>query len=185
MKGKIAILIGAALFLVVAAGCSASAGGAYNTPNLTCDAECEARRQADREYYAENYPTREDSLRVRECATAKTGYDEFPDLPADSGPPSLTPGTPKPVQRIEEVCPSGWSRGRWSQLDRGNRSGRGYIRPLTNASSSSVLKPSTTHHGSKRSFALATVDRKRKQVDALPGDSESDTLPRVPGLAEG
>ena len=104
MKGKIAILIGAALFLVVAAGCSASADGVYH-PEPPCNAECEARRQADREYYAENYPTREDSLRVRECATAKTGYDEFPDLPADSGPPSLTPGTPKPVQRIEEDMP--------------------------------------------------------------------------------
>ena len=104
MKGKNAILIGAALFLVVAAGCSASADGVYH-PEPPCNAECEARRQADREYYAENYPTREDSLRVRECATAKTGYDEFPDLPADSGPPSLTPGTPKPVQRIEEDMP--------------------------------------------------------------------------------
>ena len=104
MKGKNAILIGAALFLVVAAGCSASADGVYH-PEPPCNAECEARRQADREYYAENYPTREDSLRVRECATAKTGYDEFPDLPADSGPPSLTPGTPKPVQRIEEDLP--------------------------------------------------------------------------------
>ena len=62
MKGKIAILIGAALFLVVAAGCSASADGVYH-PEPPCNAECEARRQADREYYAENYPTREDSLR--------------------------------------------------------------------------------------------------------------------------
>ena len=104
MKGKNAILIGAALFLVVAAGCSASADGVYH-PVPPCNAECEARRQADREYYAENYPTREDSLRVRECATAKTGYDEFPELPADFGPPSLTPGTPKPVQRIEEDMP--------------------------------------------------------------------------------
>ena len=104
MKGKIAILIGAALFLVVAAGCSSSAYGVYH-PEPPCNAECEARRQADREYYAENYPTREDSLRVRECATAKTGYDEFPELPADFGPPSLTPGTPKPVQRIEEDMP--------------------------------------------------------------------------------
>ena len=74
MKGKIAILIGAALFLVVAAGCSASADGVYH-PEPPCNAECEARRQADREYYAENYPTREDSLRIRECVTERTGYE--------------------------------------------------------------------------------------------------------------
>ena len=106
MKGKIAILIGAALFLVVAAGCSASADGVYH-PEPPCNAECEARRQADREYYAENYPTREDSLRVRECATAKTGYDEFPDLPAEFEHPSQMPrlGTPVPAERIEEDMP--------------------------------------------------------------------------------
>ena len=57
MKGKIAILIGAALFLVVAAGCSASADGVYH-PEPPCNAECEARRQANIqaniEYYKEN-----------------------------------------------------------------------------------------------------------------------------------
>ena len=104
MKGKIAILIGAALFLVLAVGCST---GAYSADQYeyTCDAECQTQMREDMEYLAKNFPTREDSLRVRECATAKTGYDEFPDLPADSGPPSLTPGTPKPVQRIEEDMP--------------------------------------------------------------------------------
>ena len=106
MKGKIAILIGAALFLVVAAGCSASADGVYH-PEPPCDAECEAQRQADMEYLAKNFPTREDALRIRECATAKTGYDEFPELPADFGPPSLTQteGTPVPLNRIQEDMP--------------------------------------------------------------------------------
>ena len=42
MKGKNAILIGAALFLVVAAGCSASADGVYH-PEPPCNAECEAK----------------------------------------------------------------------------------------------------------------------------------------------
>ena len=104
MKRRIAMVFGALVFLVFAVGCADSPRH-YDPDAYPCNAECEARRQADREYYAENYPTREDSLRVRECATAKTGYDEFPDLPADSGPPSLTPGTPKPVQRIEEDMP--------------------------------------------------------------------------------
>ena len=104
MKQRIAMVFGALVFLVLAVACDDSPRH-YDPDAYPCDAECEARRQADREYYAENYPTREDSLRVRECATAKTGYDEFPDLPADSGPPSLTPGTPKPVQRIEEDMP--------------------------------------------------------------------------------
>ena len=42
-----------------------------------------------------------------ECATAKTGYDEFPELPADFGPPSLTQteGTPVPLNRIQEDMP--------------------------------------------------------------------------------
>ena len=106
MKQRIAILIGAALFLVVAAGCSASADGVYH-PEPPCNPECEARRQADREYYAENYPTREDSLRIRECVTERTGYDEFPVLPAEFEHPSQMPrlGTPVPAERIEEDMP--------------------------------------------------------------------------------
>ena len=52
MKGKNAILIGAALFLAVAAGCSASAEGVYH-PEPPCNAECEAEFQANIEYYKE------------------------------------------------------------------------------------------------------------------------------------
>ena len=104
MKGRIAILIGVAAFLVIAAGCSSSAYSA-DQYEYTCDAECQTQMREDMEYLAKNFPTREQTLQVRACATAKTGYDEFPELPADFGPPSLTPGTPKPVQRIEEDMP--------------------------------------------------------------------------------
>ena len=106
MKQRIAILFGATVFLVIAAACSPSADSAYRYEPF-CDAACEAQRQADMEYLAKNFPTREDALRIRECATAKTGYGEFPELPADFGPPSLIPKTesPEPVHRIEEGMP--------------------------------------------------------------------------------
>ena len=106
MKQRIAILFGVAVFLVTAAACSPSADSTYRYEPF-CDAECEAQRQADMEYLAKNFPTREDALRIRECATAKTGYDEFPELPADFGPPSLTQteGTSVPLNRIQEDMP--------------------------------------------------------------------------------
>ena len=57
-----------------------------------------AMRNARPNAYGEpkNFPTREQTLQA--CATAKTGYDEFPELPA-VGPPSLTQtvGTPVPA----------------------------------------------------------------------------------------
>ena len=111
MKGKNAILIGAALFLAVAAGCSASAEGVYH-PEPPCNAECEAEFQANIqaniEYYKEKLPpTRDDALRIRECVTERTGYDEFPVLPAEFEHPSQMPrlGTPVPAERIEEDMP--------------------------------------------------------------------------------
>ena len=90
MKRRSAILFGAIVFLVIAVGCSDSPRH-YNPAAYACDSECEAQRQADREYMAKNYPTRDESLQVRACATAKTGYDEFPELPLDPGPPNLIP----------------------------------------------------------------------------------------------
>ena len=104
MKRRIAILFGTAGFLILAAGCSSRADDAYRY-EPTCDSECQAQMQADMEYLAKNFPTREQTLQVRQCATAKTGYDEFPELPANHGPPSMTPGTPVPVHPIEEDMP--------------------------------------------------------------------------------
>lgn len=104
MKRTIAILFGTVVLLVLAVGCSDSPRQ-FN-PHF-CDEECEAKLQADREYITKNFPTREQALQVRECATARTGYDEFPEMPADFGPPSLTdvPGTPVPANRFEEDMP--------------------------------------------------------------------------------
>ena len=113
MKRRIAILFGAIVFLVIAVGCSTNADSAREFDPHPCDAECQAEIRADIEYMTENFPTREQALQVRECATAKTGYDEFAELPADYGPPSLAdvpsltdaPGTPEPAHRIEEDMP--------------------------------------------------------------------------------
>lgn len=111
------MLFGAAVFLVLAVGCSAradsTADSARQVDAHTCDAECQAQIRADIEYMAENFPTREQALQVRECVTARTGYDEFAELPADYGPPSLAdvpsltdaPGTPEPAHPIEEDMP--------------------------------------------------------------------------------
>ncbi len=101
----------AVLVLVLAVGCAADAdsraASARQVAYYTCDAECQAQMRVDLEYLARNFPTRDESLQVRACTTAKTGYDEFPDLSHDSGPPSLTDvsGTSEPVHRIEEDMP--------------------------------------------------------------------------------
>ena len=117
MLRRIAMIFGTAFVLVLAVGCSARADStgdsARQVDDYTCDAECQAQIRADIEYMAENFPTREQTLQVRECATVRTGYDEFPALPADYGPPSLAdvpsltdmPGTPEPARRIEEDMP--------------------------------------------------------------------------------
>ena len=106
MKRRIAILCGVTVFLVIAAGCSSSAYSA-DQYEYTCDAECQTQMREDMEYLSQNFPTREQTLQVRACATAKTGYDEFPELPADFGPPSQTQteGTPVPSNRIQEDMP--------------------------------------------------------------------------------
>ena len=107
MKRGSAILFGAIVFLVITVGCSTNADSARRFDPHPCDAECQAQMREDREYLAKNYPTRDEALQIRACATAKTGYDEFPDLPPDFGSPSLmdVPGTPEPVHRIEEDMP--------------------------------------------------------------------------------
>lgn len=105
MKRRIATLFGAAVYLALVVGCSSSSDNPHRFDSPPCDAECEAQIQADMEYLAKNFPTREQTLQIRECATAKTGYDEFPALPVDNGPPNLTSGTAVPVHPIEEDMP--------------------------------------------------------------------------------
>ena len=106
MKQRIAMLFGTTVFLVLAVACSSSADIAQQY-EYRCDAECQSELREDREYLTANFPTREQTLQVRACATAKTGYDEFPELPADFVPPSLTQtkGTPVPASRIQEEMP--------------------------------------------------------------------------------
>ena len=100
MKQRIALLFGAIVFLVIAVGCSDSPR--EFSPHF-CDAECEAQRQVDLEYLTKHFPTREQTLNVNSCVTAKTGY-EYGELPADYGPELLTKRNPEPT-RIEEDMP--------------------------------------------------------------------------------
>ena len=105
MKQRIAMLFGAAVFLVIAVGCADSPRH-YDPDAYPCDAECEAQRQADREYLVQNYPTREQALQVRECVTARTGYEYESELPIDYGPELLTkPRTAEQAKPIQEDMP--------------------------------------------------------------------------------
>lgn len=88
MKRRIAILFGAIVFLVIAVGCSTGVKDARQPEPPSCNAECKAEIQANLEHLTENFPTREQTLRVRECVTARTGYED--ELPADYGPELLT-----------------------------------------------------------------------------------------------
>ena len=100
MKGRNCILFAWVVFAVIVAGCSAlpgelydrshgdhshAAAGGVDTPRQG--------RQESLEYLMENYPTREQQLRVEECITARTGY-EFSELPEDYGPEYLLKGIP-------------------------------------------------------------------------------------------
>ena len=102
MQGRIAILLGAAVLMILAVACD-DGPRRYDPDAYACDAECEAQRQADREYMAKNFPTREQMLSVHECVTAETGY-EYDELPADYGPELLTKRNPEPT-KIEEDMP--------------------------------------------------------------------------------
>ena len=105
MKQRIAILFGVAVFLVIAAACD-DGPRRYDPDAYACDAECEAQRRADREYLVQNYPTREQALQVRECVTARTGYEYEDELPADYGPELLTkPRTAEQAKPIQEDMP--------------------------------------------------------------------------------
>ena len=105
MKQRIAILFGVAVFLVLAVGC-ADGPRRYDPDAYPCDAECEAQRRADREYLVQNYPTREQALQVRECVTARTGYEYENELPVDYGPELLTkPRTAAQAKPIQEDMP--------------------------------------------------------------------------------
>ena len=106
MLRKIAMIFGTVAVMVLAVGCSDNTDSVQRY-EPSCDEQCQAQMKADIEYLTANFPTREQTLQVRACATAKTGYDEFPELPADFVPPSLTQtkGTPVPASRIQEEMP--------------------------------------------------------------------------------
>ena len=106
MRRRNTILFGAAIVLLVltAVGCSIpSAHSSDHTHEY--DPSYEAEREASLKYLIENFPTLEQTLSVRECITAKTGFDEFFELPADPadyGPPSLTPEPRAPMPEIPD-----------------------------------------------------------------------------------
>ncbi len=97
MKGTRTILFAAVVCLSILAGCSTQT---YPTPepDAALEAQYKAKEEASLKYIIENFPTREQTLRVRECITARTGFDEFPEMSdaSDYGPHILTP-TPGPV----------------------------------------------------------------------------------------
>ena len=89
MKGRNYILLFAwATIGVIATGCSTQP-----EPHTHTHFGDTHSVEAAREYLRENYPTREQMIRVQECATARTGY-EFGPLPDDYGPGLV--GTPAP-----------------------------------------------------------------------------------------
>ena len=105
MKLRIAMVFGALVFLVFAVGCADSPRH-YEPDAYPCDTECEAQRRADREYLVQNYATREQALQVRECVTARTGYEYENELPVDYGPELLTkPRTAAQAKPIQEDMP--------------------------------------------------------------------------------
>ncbi len=92
MKETRTILFTAVVCLAILAGCSTQ-----THPTHEHDAVLEAQHKAEKEasvkYLIENFPTREQTIRVRECITARTGFDEFPEMSdaSDYGPHILTP----------------------------------------------------------------------------------------------
>ena len=85
MKGKIGASFGVLILLAIALGCS---------HGHDHDRHDEPSKEAVRTYLLENYPTRDQILRVQQCVTKRTGY-EFPKLPDDFGPEYLTKERPK------------------------------------------------------------------------------------------
>ena len=80
----------AVVFLALLAGCSTDTHYTYEHDHDHSD---EPSREVAREYLRENYPTRDQMLRVRQCVTERTGY-EYPELPDDFGPEYLTKEPP-------------------------------------------------------------------------------------------
>ncbi len=102
MKRRNAALFGAVvvLLLSMAAGCSSPAASHSH------DHSDDQAKEAARTYLTENYPTRDQMLRVQQCVTERTGH-EFPELPADFGPEYLTKerpaDDPRPPNEVYEA----------------------------------------------------------------------------------
>ena len=105
MKGRNYILFAWAALAVIAAGCSTQPEPHIHTHSVDTHSV-----EAAREYLRENYPTREQMIRVQECTTARTGY-EFGPLPDDFGPglvgksaPRTERKTPNEVNDVFAEC---------------------------------------------------------------------------------
>ncbi len=110
MKRTKTILLSAVVCLTLLAGCSTDS---YRTQEYdpAHDAKHRAQEEAANRYFVENFPTSEQTLRVRGCITDRTGFDQFPEMPSDYGPHILTlaPGEtllemPPEVDRAELEC---------------------------------------------------------------------------------
>ena len=88
MKGRNCILFTWVVFAVIATGCSTQP-----EPHTHTHFEDSHSMDEASEYIRENYPTREQMIQARECATTRTGY-EFDPLPDGYGPGLV--GTPAP-----------------------------------------------------------------------------------------
>lgn len=101
MKGTTTIFIVTVVYLTLLAGCSTDTSRTTHGHSHLHDPALEARYNAEEEasakYLVENFPTREETLKVRECITARTGFDEFPEMPTDYGPHILTPTPGEPL----------------------------------------------------------------------------------------
>ena len=94
MKGRKVILFAWAAFAVIMAGCSTQP-----EPHTHTHFEDTHSMEAANEYLRENYPTREQMIRVQECTTARTGY-EFGPLPDDFGPGLVGKSPPRRARNV-------------------------------------------------------------------------------------
>ncbi len=81
-------LLGAVLIWFLLAACSS------HGDHVQTHSSDQGNRERTLVYLAENFPTRDQMLSVRECVTERTEY-EFSELPADFGPEYLTKTPPK------------------------------------------------------------------------------------------
>ena len=110
MKGAKAVLLVAVVCVTLLAGCSTDVRHAHDH-DPAHEAQHRAEVEASVNYFVENFPSRDETLRVRECITARTGFDGFPEMPAEYGPDILTPvpgetprEMPPEVDRAEIDC---------------------------------------------------------------------------------